>query len=149
MRHFLMAMAILGTVAAGMPSGASAQGLVADLVPTANAIACTADLVPPNCESNASGGAGAVKFRGDNFLNVVVSDLLGGQIYVTSNNGVSLDSCEGIVSTFTTLADGSASFTAALPGTPADFVVICRETGTGLVPIMNGALGKVGRPGAP
>lgn len=147
MRRFLTALSVLGMVG-GISGGAMAAGnMVADLVPTSNAIACGADLAAPNCESDGSGGASVSKLRGQNYLNTIVSGLLASQPYSIANNATGLD-CSGVVGGFTTAADGSGS---AIPtiGDAADYVAICREQDGILLPIMSGVFGKLGRPGAP
>lgn len=146
MRRFFTTLSVLGVVGVGISGGAMAAGnLVADLVPTSNAIVCTAEVT--NCESDGSGGASVSKLRGTNFLNTIVSGLLANQPYSIANNATGQD-CAGVVGGFTTAADGSGS---AIPtiGDAADYVVICRAQDSMLMPVMSGILGKLGRPGAP
>lgn len=144
MHKFLASISVVGLLALGMPSTAIAQGgaFGAILLPTMDATPCTAELTVPNCESDGFGAAVTLKIGRANFLGVDVSNLIAGQVYMAANNDVGLESCTGVVGSFTTGPAGGQ--TATFPVTSAaEFVSICREADGVLLPILTGQMGRL------
>lgn len=132
---------VLGLVAVGMPSSASAGGAVGALLdPTASAIACTAEVTA--CESNGFGSAASLGIGRSNYLGFDLSNLIVGQTYLAANNDVGLESCEGVLTSFVIAADGGANFTVPV-SSAAEFVSICREDGGVLVPVLTGQMARL------
>jgi hypothetical protein len=144
MRKVIAIFGVLGLVAVGLSSNAAAKGGAegAVLLPTLDAIACTAELTVPNCESDGYGAAATLKIGRANYLGVDVTNLVAGQTYLAANNDVGLESCAGVVGSFTAGPDGRQ--TATFPvGSAAGFVSVCREVDGVLVPVLTGQMGKL------
>ena len=142
MKSYIAIFGVLG-LAAVMPSTATAGGAEgAVLLPTLDAIACTAEVTAPNCESDGYGAASTLKIGRANYLGVDVTDLLAGQVYMVANNDAGLESCAGVVGSFSTGPAGGQ--TATFPvSSAAGFVSICREADGVLVPVLTGQMGRL------
>lgn len=144
MRQLITIFGVLGLVAAGLPSDATAAGGAqgATLLPTLDATPCTAEVTVPNCESDSFGAAATLKIGRANYLGIDVSNLIAGQTYLTANNDVGLESCAGVLGSFSTGPAGGQ--TATFPvASAAGFVSICRETDGVLVPVLTGEMGPL------
>lgn len=148
MRQLFAVFGVLGLVAVAIPSNAAAQGGAqgATLLPTLDAVACTVELTVPNCESDGFGAAATLKIGRANYLGIDVTNLIAGQVYMVANNDLGLESCAGVVGSFSTGPAGGQ--TATFPVTSAaGFVSICREADGVLLPILTGQMGRLNGPG--
>jgi hypothetical protein len=144
MSKVLAIFGVLGLVAVGLPSNAAAKGGAqgATLLPTLDATPCTVEVTVPNCESDGFGAAATLKIGRANYLGVDVSNLITGQIYMVANNDVGLESCAGVLGSFTTGPAGGQ--TATFPvSSAAGFVSVCREVDAVLVPVLTGQMGPL------
>jgi hypothetical protein len=144
MRKFIVAIGVAVLTAAVMPASVSAKGGAqgATLLPTLDAITCTAELTVPNCESDGFGAAATLKIGRANYLGIDVSNLITGQTYLVANNDVGLESCAGVLGSFSTGPAGGQ--TATFPvDSAAGFVSICREVDAVLVPVLTGEMGPL------
>ena len=144
MRKFIAATVVAGLTAAAMPASVEAKGGAqgATLLPTLEATLCTAELTVPNCESDGFGAAATLKIGRANYLGLDVTNLITGQTYLAANNDVGLESCVGVVGSFSTGPAGGQ--TATFPvGSAAEFVTICREVDAVLVPVLTGQMGPL------
>lgn len=143
MKNYIAIFGVLGLAASALPSTAMAGGAEgATLLPTLDAIACTAEVTIPNCESDGYGAAATLKIGRANYLGIDVTNLLGSQVYMVANNDVGLESCAGVLDTFTTTAAGDRNVTFPV-SSAAGFVSICREDGGVLVPVLTGQMGRL------
>jgi hypothetical protein len=143
MKNYIAIFGVLGLAASALPSTAMAGGAEgATLLPTLDAIACTAEVTVPNCESDGYGAAVTLKIGRANYLGIDVTNLLGSQVYMVANNDVGLESCAGVLDTFTTTAAGDRNVTFPV-SSAAGFVSICRESDGVLVPVLTGQMGRL------
>lgn len=144
MRHMFSVIATVGFILAGTSAGALAQGGAegATLDPTLNAIACTAELTVPNCESDGYGAAATLRIGRQNYLGFDLSNLITGQTYFAANNDVGLESCAGVLTSFVTGPAGGQNFSVPVDSA-AGFVSICREVDGVLIPILTGEMGRL------
>lgn len=144
MKKTLRGFALLGLVSVAAPGAALAAGGAegAVLLPTLNAVACTADVTAPNCESDGYGSAATLKIGRANYLGIDVTGLIAGQVYLAANNDAGLENCSGVLGSFTTGPAGGQ--TATFPvSTAAGFVSICREADGVLVPVLTGEMTRL------
>ena len=144
MSKILAIFGVLGLVAVGLPSNAAAKGGAegATLLPTLDATPCTVEVTVPNCESDGFGAAATLKIGRANYLGIDVSNLITGQTYLVANNDVGLESCAGVLGSFSTGPAGGQ--TATFPvASAAGFVSICREVDAVLVPVLTGEMGPL------
>lgn len=143
MRKYLAAIGIAGLTAVAMPASVFAGGAEGALLdPTADAIACTAELAVPNCESNGYGAAATLRIGRANYLGFDLSNLITGQTYLAANNDVGLESCAGVLTSFVTGPAGGANFSVPVDSA-AEFVSICREADGVLLPVLTGQMAKM------
>lgn len=144
MRKFLAAIGIVGLAAVAMPASVDAAGgaFGALLDPTADAIACTAELTVPNCESSGYGAAATLSIGRANYIGFDLTNLVTGQTYMAANNDVGLESCAGVLTSFVTGPAGGANFTVPVDSA-AEFVSICREVDGVLLPILTGQMARL------
>jgi len=144
MKQLFAVFGVLGLITVGMPSDAKAGGGAygATLLPTTSATTCTADVTIPNCESEGYGSAATLKIGRQNYLGIDVSNLIAGQVYMVANNNDGLESCAGVLDSFTTGPAGGRNYTIPVD-TAADFVSICREVEGNLIPILTGQMGRL------
>lgn len=143
MKKHIAIFGVLGLASAALSSNAIAGGAEgATLLPTLDAIPCTAEVTAPDCESDGYGSAATLKIGRANYLGVDVTNLLAGQVYLAANNDVGLESCAGVLGTFTTGPAGGQ--TATFPvSSAAGFVSVCREVEGVLVPVLTGEMGRL------
>jgi hypothetical protein len=144
MRKYFVAIGIASLAAAAMPASVNAAGGArgALLDPTVDAIACTAELAVPNCESQGYGAAATLSIGRANYIGFNLTNLIAGQTYLAANNDVGLESCAGVLTTFAPTADGSVDFTVPVSAA-AEFVSICREAEGVLVPVLTGQMARL------
>jgi hypothetical protein len=143
MKNYIAILGVIGLAAAALPSSAVAGGAEgAILLPTLDAAPCSVDVAPPNCESEGYGAAATLKIGRANHLGIDVTDLQASQVYLAANNDDGLESCAGVVGSFTTTAAGERNVTFPV-SSAAGFVSICRETEGVLVPVLTGEMGRL------
>jgi hypothetical protein len=144
MRYVLGIAAALGLAIAGASSTALAKGGAegAILLPTLDAITCTAELTVPNCESDGYGSAATLRIGRQNYMGFDVTNLIAGQTYLAANNDVGLESCAGVLTSFVPGPAGAQNFTVPVDSA-AGFVSICREVDGMLVPVLTGEMGRL------
>lgn len=143
MKKYIAIFGVIGLAVAVQPSGAIAGGAEgAILLPTLEAASCTGEITAPNCESDGYGSAATLKIGRANYLGIDVTNLLAGQVYMVANNDAGLESCAGVLGSFSTGPAGGQ--TATFPvSSAAGFVSICRESEGALVPVLTGEMGRL------